>query len=625
MSTVMIVDDSPIVRQPIEAALARAGYDTMSAKHGMEALTKISTEGLPDLILLDLAMPVMDGVAVLETLRADKKSRSVPIIILTAIAEKERVVKVAKLGVSGYLLKSRFSLKEMCDLIARTIENSGRPIMTNAGNVPESTSSLPSEGTGDNTDAAAPSNEAPPQQSSPSPATARPAERQPNPVAADLRSMKPLLTRSELTGRLEAADELKGMSPAVSQVLKLTGSPRCSIEQVSRAINQDHAMALKILKLANSAVYTRGEQVDSVQTAVTRIGLGQIRQSILNISVMECFSSKTIAGIEFGQFWEHAIATGLIAAEIAHQRDPKEADSAFTMGLLHDVGRMFLAEQFSDVYVQVLEIAEATSLPLEQVESRLLLQNHADVMDRLLHAWKFPKQLLNPIVFHHLSAGNIRRNAPRQINEVATLALANRLAHALMLGTSSNEVIYPTEDLCEMLKIDPKVIDTVTAPLDGTRDECDRMKFALLANSSNANWPQLREVHRKELATPIRPIYISAKPQYDAFRIFCEQLQERPIIADDANEEPPNIGVIHLTDTRDRVPLTTAYRAAEQEAGVTGLPLLILSPAGKIMAENSLLNSRPHLSLATPFVIPQFIKAVNELLNASSAIRAKAA
>lgn len=609
MSTILVVEDSAIVRQPIEAALENSGYETRSAENGVEGLQQ-AAECSPDLILLDLALPEMDGIAMLKALRESEHAAGkppVPVIILTAVAEKAQVLAAVQLGISGYLLKSRFSLKELLEIIRKTL--SAGPTEASADCPPGITDT-------NETNATVVTEEAPSPISHPVQVATE--CNQTSEDAHDLSSLKPLLTRSQVTEHLDACAEMKGLSPAVSQVLKLTGNNRCSIEQVARAISQDHAIALKVLKLANSAVYTRGEPVDSVQLAVSRIGLGQIRQTVLNISVIDQFSVKS-GPIDFGQFWEHAVATGVIAAEITRRRNDgseKDVDAAFTMGLLHDVGRMYFAEQFSDEYAKVVETASQLQLPMEQVESRMLLLNHADIMDRVLHSWKFPKQLINPIVYHHLSAGNIRRNAPRQIEEVAALGLANRLAHALMLGSSGNEAIYPTEDLCQLLKLEPDVLDALAAPVDGVRDESDKVKFALLMNSpGGVNWPQLRQVHRDELREPLRPLYVSMSPHYDGVRIFIEQMHDD--LRASSDDSMPNLGVMHIASARDRVALTTAYKAAEHDAGVSGLPLLILSPAGKLLPENSLLSGRQYEQLATPFVISRFVAAVNRLIGAS--------
>ncbi|TVQ54770.1 MAG: HDOD domain-containing protein [Phycisphaerales bacterium] len=628
MSKIMIVEDSAVISQPIAATLKREGYDAVIAEHGQDAITKLA-DGLPDVILLDLAMPVMDGLTFLKTIRANSRTKAVPVIVLSAVTEKPKIVHAVKLGIQSYLLKSRFSLQELLQQIEACIQ--GKASIKPAAAQPATPAPVAASPPAAQVAVEKPvGNDAAPSPAANIASSAVPTDSAAptNPVAAQvlqdpveaLKSIKPLMTRSEVMAQIESNAELKGMSPAVTQVLKLTGNSRCSIEQVAKAISTDHGMALKILKLANSAVYTRGEPVDSIQMAVMRIGLDQIRQTVLNIAVVEQFSSNKVGGIDIGQFWEHAIATGFIASELAFSRQDKDIDSAFTMGLLHDIGRVFFADQFGEIYQQVLETAEKLQLPVEQVEARMLLYTHADVMDRILHGWKFPKQLINPVVFHHLSAGNIRRSAPREVTEVASLGLANRLAHAMMLGSSGNETIYPIHDLCELLKLDPKVLTTIRGKV---RDECDKVKFALLANANMGAWTPLRQMHQEEMQTEFRPLFASSVPGFDSYGIFCEELAATPFADEEAEAEKPNIGVIHISNARERVAVTSAYRAAESQAGVSGLPLIILSPAGKLMPESSLVNGRRVQSLSTPFRIARFIDAVNRL--AESADQQKAA
>jgi len=419
-----------------------------------------------------------------------------------------------------------------------------------------------------------------------------------------------VLTRSEINERIEAASELKALSPTVAQIMKMTSSANASIDQVAKIIRQDQAIALKVLKLANSVVYTRGEPVESVQQAVSRIGLTQIRQVAMNMSVMDRFADPQFDELLNTQsFWEHAIATGMIAASIVRVRDGKEQDidAAFTMGLLHDVGRMVFVEQFGATYIEVLKTAQQLRLPLEQVESRMLLVNHADLMDKLLHAWKFSKHLINPIALHHLSMSNVRSLAPRTVSEVAVLGLANRLAHAMLLGSSGNDTIYPTHDFIDALRLKPEHIAAIELDIvEQVRD----MKFTMLnaAHDDVASAVDARQAVAKQFDAPFRAIFIGAEPQVDAYRIFTEALAE-------TSEDGPNIAVVHIASPTERVTVTTRLRRAEEEAGiVTKLPVLLLSPKGNILLEDSAMQGRPHALLSTPTAITRFTKAVNTLI-----------
>jgi HD-like signal output (HDOD) protein/DNA-binding response OmpR family regulator len=633
MSMVLIVDDQAIIREPIEAALRRAGMETSTATNGAEALASLA-QRLPDLVLLDIGMPVMDGLTLLRSIRANPATRPVPVVMLTAQADKAKIIEAAKLGVKGYLLKSSFSLKDMLIQVQRVLGEtsgataSGAPVAgKNSSHATPAQAGAAATSSTAATAAKTPAAAMPAAQVATAPssvaASAAPAAVQsvgdaPGNQVDALRSIRALMPKSAVADAVEKSGELKGFSPAVAEVLKLTGNARCSIEHVAKAISRDHAIALKVLRLSNSAVYTRGEPVDSVLKGVLRIGLGQIRQAVMNIAVMERFSSVSLGGvIDANQFWEHAIATGIISAEIAHSRSEKEADSAFTIGLLHDIGRLAFAEQLGDTYKQVLETARQLQLPLEQVEHRMLGTTHADMMDRMFRKWKFAKEFINPIVFHHLSAGNIRDAAPQETMQIATLALANRLAHSFMLGSSGNETVYPTEDLCELLRLEPGVIARIEQI---ARDETEKVKFALLAASNGANWPQLRETHRSRLTTPLRPLYVSAEPACDACRIFCDQLADR------GEGEAPNIAIMHIRSVKERAALSTRMREMEQAQGLAGanLPLIAFSPAGKIAPEPSLCAGRRVENLTIPFAIDRFIATANTLLAGASELQAAA-
>ncbi|MEX2219926.1 MAG: HDOD domain-containing protein, partial [Phycisphaerales bacterium] len=429
-------------------------------------------------------------------------------------------------------------------------------------------------------------------------------------LAGGLKGLRPMLTRSDLLAKVDASAQLKALTPTVAQVLKLTASDRTSIETVSRAIAQDQAIALKILKLSNSAAYTRGEPVDSVQKAVVRIGLDRIRQAVLNLAVIDQFTSAAFQGpLNTLQFWEHAIATGLIAAELAHAQGEKEADAAFTMGLLHDVGRIIYAEQLGPAYVEVIHAAQALGAPLEQVESRLLLMSHADVMDRILHAWGFANHLVNPIVHHHLSPANARNVAPKQLTEILRLGLADRLAHALLLGASGNDTIYPIDEHCQALRLDGAAIQRVE---ETARTETDNMKFTMLSNTSGAPWPKRRDELRSMLNAPFRPLFVSAEPRVDSYRMFCDAL------ADPGGEEPPNVAIVHLAAGRDRAGVSQALLAAERERGVQELPAVVLSPGAKLTLEGPAATRRSEL-LATPVQAQRLLDAVGMLLEGRAA------
>lgn len=586
MTRVLVVDDQAVFREPIAAALKVAGYEASEAADGAEALEAMRSVK-PDLVLMDVAMPNMDGLTALREMRADASLCATPVILLTAVADRSRVVEAVKHGARDYLLKSSFSLSELMQRIARVLSPAPAAIETPAPGAP-----MPSS------EARAAGRDAASQASTPA-KTATPGD------AESLKALKPVMSRSEMQDQIDHMAELKALSPAVSRVLELARNSRCSIEQLTRAVKQDHAISLKILKLANSAVYTRGEPVDSVQKAIMRIGMQQIAQVVQNIGVVEMFDELTDPRISEGLFWEHSIATGLIAAEIVHTQNKGEeaADAAFTMGLIHDVGRLVYADGLSEAYSRVLDEAERLRLPLEQVESRMLLINHADAMDRVLHQWRFPKDLINPVALHHLSVGNMRRMAPKTIEESTTLALANRVAHAMLIGSSGNNALYPTEEFAEALRVPEGLFDRL---LDEIPEAAADIKFAMLSHmSGGGSWTTALDAARDALSSPIRAVYASGAPAYDAFRLFFRRLE--------IPDAPVNLGVVHLRDARERSRMTREFLDAEREAGAESLPILALSPSGGLQLEDNAMKGRRAAALPSAIRLDVMLEAIDTL------------
>jgi CheY-like chemotaxis protein len=121
MKSILIIDDISVFREPLAASLRLAGFTTLTARDGEEGLAMVR-ERRPDLVLLDLAMPRMDGLAFLSQLRADPAMAATRVIVLTAASENAFQSAVAALGVSDCLLKSRFRFAELLGRIRHALD-----------------------------------------------------------------------------------------------------------------------------------------------------------------------------------------------------------------------------------------------------------------------------------------------------------------------------------------------------------------------------------------------------------------------------------------------------------------------------------------------------------------------
>lgn len=118
---ILIVDDETDIVNTVQYRLESCKYEVITASNGQEGLEKATMEK-PDLILLDINMPIMDGHEMLERLRSRPDLKSTPVIMLTAYSDRADVSKAAELGISNYVTKP-FDFTDLTEKISKTLED----------------------------------------------------------------------------------------------------------------------------------------------------------------------------------------------------------------------------------------------------------------------------------------------------------------------------------------------------------------------------------------------------------------------------------------------------------------------------------------------------------------------
>ena len=118
---ILLVDDDPLIIRMYQRKLMNDGHQVNIAANGEEALTQVRRQK-PDLILLDVMMPKMNGVETLKALKSDQRTKSIPVVILTNLGDREDDVEKAKrLGALDYVVKSEISLKQLSELVKKIV------------------------------------------------------------------------------------------------------------------------------------------------------------------------------------------------------------------------------------------------------------------------------------------------------------------------------------------------------------------------------------------------------------------------------------------------------------------------------------------------------------------------
>jgi CheY-like chemotaxis protein len=124
MTTILVVDDEPLIAMALEAALEDAGYRVATAANGRQGLERLAEAPRPDLVLLDMMMPVMNGPAMLAAMAADPELDGIPVIVLSSLPEE--AVRARARGVAA-ILRKPYTADEVLGTIMRVFNEASRP------------------------------------------------------------------------------------------------------------------------------------------------------------------------------------------------------------------------------------------------------------------------------------------------------------------------------------------------------------------------------------------------------------------------------------------------------------------------------------------------------------------
>ena len=119
---ILIIEDEATLQKALQEVLTAEGYDILSALDGLRGLEMARQEN-PDIILLDIILPKMDGFEVLKELKGEEKTESIPVVILTNLSDVSDVQKALDLGATTYLVKADFSLEDVIKKVKDTLKS----------------------------------------------------------------------------------------------------------------------------------------------------------------------------------------------------------------------------------------------------------------------------------------------------------------------------------------------------------------------------------------------------------------------------------------------------------------------------------------------------------------------
>lgn len=508
--TILVVDDTSLCREAVADILRLRGFNVFCASDGKQALEMVKSRS-PDLIILDVVMPGMDGIRVLSALRKDPRWRGLPVILLTDHAERDLVRAAVNLGVKSYLLKSAFTPSELLERVERYVKV----------RAPGHTKASPDQALRNPTlQASAPASVratvAPGAVDETRTPTTGPSCAPTPPAAGPDRKTR----RAEVLSRIRHTLTLRPVPPVLHYVVSQTNAAGSSIQDVADTIRQDQALALRIMRIANSSFYATGKRARTLVEAAGRLGMSGIRNAVVAVVGIDHFAGAAETGLVPQRFWEHSLGVAALAKGLAESFAREDAEEVFLAALLHDIGRLVLAESFPEEYRQLLSEVRNAQTSLSHLEFTTFGISHAEATREILVQLGFPEEIVSTASLHQRSPAQISA-AERDPRPALIVALADRLAHALLLGSSGDAILCPTQGFLEALKLDIAALAEIGR--DTVRKISDMQTFYASRGGEEFLSPLATEIARRAPGQP-RIAVLSRHAPNDVLSQFFEQL-----------------------------------------------------------------------------------------------------
>jgi HD-like signal output (HDOD) protein len=267
------------------------------------------------------------------------------------------------------------------------------------------------------------------------------------------------------SGKLEGIDlkrkilnrikDLPPMPKIIYKAREVMANPMSGFKEIAEVIETDQAIAAKVLQVSNSAYYGLSGMVSSIHQATVVLGHKTLEQLITMVSATSLLGSH-LKGYRMGSgtLWQHSLAVALCSRLIAKDRAPAMENDAFSVGLIHDAGKLALDRYLLERKAQVDQAIDSGVNFLE-VEKQVLGFDHTELASELCAKWKLPENHVSAMRFHH-NPGASNGNQLAYI-----IHTANHIAQQSGIGSSMDATLYELDpEALAFLSLDEEDLTT---------------------------------------------------------------------------------------------------------------------------------------------------------------------
>ena len=202
---------------------------------------------------------------------------------------------------------------------------------------------------------------------------------------------------------LNSVQQVPPFPKVAMRVIEMLKDPDITAKSLANVIQYDQAITATILKVCNSSYFGLLRKISSLDEALVVIGQNALKEVIITNSGSPFFRGTAGGGykLEQGELWKHSVAVAIMSRQLTRHVKGVDEGSAFTAGLLHDIGKLFLSsfveEDFNKIMRKVLDERGV----FVEAEKYFLGTTHAELGAIILTNWGFPEEMVTAVRHHH--------------------------------------------------------------------------------------------------------------------------------------------------------------------------------------------------------------------------------
>lgn len=233
---------------------------------------------------------------------------------------------------------------------------------------------------------------------------------------------------------INIANHIPPFPKVAMQVMKMLEDPKVMPKEMAEVIQYDSAITANLLKTCNAAYFGLSRKVSSLDEALVLMGQDTLREVLIASTSARFYKGAAGDGyqLEQGDLWKHSVATAIMAKSISRHFPGVEPGTAFTAGLLHDIGKRFLSSFVAHDFQRIMDRTYIDGLSFMDAEHEILGMDHAELGSLILRKWDFAEEMILAVKMHH---------DPQALSKeplTALVAMANTLVISIGIGVGAD-------------------------------------------------------------------------------------------------------------------------------------------------------------------------------------------